>query len=200
MSSMGYGAYGLVTQTTRFRAAVIEAGFTDLLDRILTIDTMDRYSDRPFDLAKNQAIYWSTRRDAKIPFWRNGDHQRRNSPMTYVDRVETPLMIIHGDLDPMHIQGAEKFFMALMAQRKVARFVRYWGESHVTRNPGNERDRWRRIFSWYDEHGDIARDSEGRILFEGDHPKSRNGGAALTPEAFSRFGPAADSERGRSQQ
>jgi dipeptidyl aminopeptidase/acylaminoacyl peptidase len=198
-SSMGYGAYGLVTQTTRFKAAVIEAGYTDLLDRVLTIGNLDRYSDHPFDITRYQAIWWRTHKDAKIPFWRNGDHQRRNSPMSYVDRVETPVMIIHGDLDPINIEGAEKFFMALIAQRKVARFVRYFGEGHGPRNPANERDRWRRIFAWYDEYGDIQRDDAGRMTFDGDRVKSRNGSTPLTPEAFTRFGPAAELDHPRGQ-
>jgi dipeptidyl aminopeptidase/acylaminoacyl peptidase len=35
----------------------------------------------------------------------------RNSPIFYADRVQTPLMIIHGDLDGVPIEQAEEFLL-----------------------------------------------------------------------------------------
>ncbi len=55
----------------------------------------------------------------------------RNSPISsYVDRVETPLLMIHGEQD---IRGpmtqAEEFFFGLYRQGKRAKLLRYWGET-----------------------------------------------------------------------
>jgi dipeptidyl aminopeptidase/acylaminoacyl peptidase len=118
---------------------------------------------------------------SRLPFWRNGDHYRRNSPLSYVDRVQTPLLILHGDLDAIPITEPEMFFKALVMQGKPAQFVRYWGEGHGNKTPANVRDYWQRIFSWYDEWGDIARDGAGNMLFDGDRVQSRKGAQVLTP-------------------
>jgi dipeptidyl aminopeptidase/acylaminoacyl peptidase len=68
----------------------------------------------------------------------------------FVDRVETPLMIIQGDMDYVALQQGEEFFMSLYRQGKRARFVRYWGEGHVLESPANIRDMWQRVFDWFD--------------------------------------------------
>jgi hypothetical protein len=97
-------------------------------------------------------------------------------------------MIIQGDMDlSVSIQQGEEFFRSLQRQGKRAEFVRYWGEGHVLQSPANIRDAWNRIFAWFDEFGDIARDAKGDIIFDSDHVKSRNGAPPLTPADFARF-------------
>jgi dipeptidyl aminopeptidase/acylaminoacyl peptidase len=72
----------------------------------------------------------------------------RNSPITYAERVTTPLMIVQGDMDYVPIQQGEKFFTALYRQNKAASFVRYWGEGHIIESPANVSDLWTRIYAW----------------------------------------------------
>jgi dipeptidyl aminopeptidase/acylaminoacyl peptidase len=187
-SSFGFGALGVVTQTSRFKAAVAESLWSDQMTQALTLDATVRYSDNPFDYVSQRAMYSSF----TLPFWRNGDHLRRNSPLNYVDRVRTPLLIIQHEFDFLPMSQAEMFFSSLVFQRKPARFLRYFGEEHVLRVPANVRDRYREIFAWYDEHSDIERDQAGRIVFDGARAKSRHGQPALTPRDFTRFGPAAE--------
>jgi dipeptidyl aminopeptidase/acylaminoacyl peptidase len=182
-SSAGYGVYALVTQTSRFKAAAAHAGDVDKITFPLTTTIHNRYTENPFDNARMGAAYTSSR----LPFWRNGEHLRRNSPLSYVDRVQTPLLILHGDLDAVPITEPEMFFKALVMQRKPAQFVRYWGEGHGNQTPINFRDYWQRIFAWYDQWGDIARDAKGNLLFEGDRVKSRQGAPALPAEAYAKF-------------
>lgn len=187
MSSAGYGAFSLVTQTSRFKAAVASVGWVDQLSHSLTMYPQLRYTDNPFDGVWRGAFYSNYH---ELPFWLNAEHLRRNSPLNYVDRVRTPLMIIHSDFDMTSITQPEMFFNALILQRKPAKFVRYWGEAHGNQTPANERDMFQRIFAWFDGHGDIARDAAGEMIFEGNKVKSRSGAPALEPEDFSRFGPA----------
>jgi dipeptidyl aminopeptidase/acylaminoacyl peptidase len=59
------------------------------------------------------------------PPWKDLGRYIRNSPITYVDRVETPLLIIQGDMDFVPIQQGEEFFQALYKQGKRAQFARY---------------------------------------------------------------------------
>jgi dipeptidyl aminopeptidase/acylaminoacyl peptidase len=85
------------------------------------------------------------------PPWKDFYRYLRNSPLFYVDRIETPLMIIQGDLDYVAMQQGEQVFTALHRQNKRAMFVRYWGEGHVLESPANIRDLWGRIYGWFDQ-------------------------------------------------
>ncbi len=85
------------------------------------------------------------------PPWKDPQRYIRNSPLFYADRVETPLLIIQGDMDYVPLQQGEQFFSALYRQGKRARFVRYWGEGHVLEGPPNIRDMWEQIFAWFHE-------------------------------------------------
>ena len=75
----------------------------------------------------------------------------KNSPAYYLDRVTTPLLLIHGDQDHVPIEGAEEVFTGLHRLGKRVRFVRYFGEGHVIDSPANIRDMWGRIFAWLAE-------------------------------------------------
>lgn len=85
------------------------------------------------------------------PPWKDFDRYVRNSPLFYVDRIETPLMIMQGDLDYVAMQQGEQLFAALYRQNKRATFVRNWGEGHVLQGQANVRDMWGRIYAWCDQ-------------------------------------------------
>jgi acetyl esterase/lipase len=145
----GYSTYGLITQTSRFRAAVVLAGLSNLVSLYGTFDARERYEafarEDPFRL-------WSSENEwMGNPPWKDPSRYMRNSPISYVDRVQTPLLIIQGDLDYVPVQQGEEFFTGLYRQNKRARFVRYWGEDHILSSPANIRDMWQRIYAWFDE-------------------------------------------------
>lgn len=146
----GFSTYGLVTQTSRFTAAVSLAGPSDLISLYGQFDARLRYTD-----FSQQNLYIMAMTESAIrmgnPPWKDWWRYLRNSPIFYVDRVQTPLMIIQGDMDYVAMQQGEEFFNALYRQGKRARFVRYWGEGHVLQSPANIRDMWQQIFAWFDE-------------------------------------------------
>jgi dipeptidyl aminopeptidase/acylaminoacyl peptidase len=84
------------------------------------------------------------------PPWKDAQRYIRNSPIFYADRVETPLLIIQGDMDYVHMQQGEEFFSAMNRQGKRARFIRYWTSGHVV-GGANNLDQWKQIFAWFDE-------------------------------------------------
>jgi dipeptidyl aminopeptidase/acylaminoacyl peptidase len=153
-----YGAYatlGLLTQTRRFHAAIASAGFSDLLSYYSQFEMTRRYLPFAHELEQLNMAEWereeATIRMRRLPW---DDHLRylRNSPVSYLYRIETPLLLIHGDLDAAPIGQSEAVFMGLYRLGKRARFVRYWGEGHSLDSPANIRDNWNRIFAWLDEH------------------------------------------------
>jgi dipeptidyl aminopeptidase/acylaminoacyl peptidase len=142
-SGGGFVTYGLITQTKRFKAAIAMNGFADLVSAYGTFSGESRYTD-DFD---DKFAPWGDRP------WVEPERTLKNSPITVIDRVETPLLILHGDIDYIPIQQAEEVFTSLSRLGKRVRFVRYWGESHgVGDSPANIRDRWKQVFLWLDTY------------------------------------------------
>lgn len=152
----GYATDALVTQTHMFRAAVSFAGPTDLLSMYGTFWAQNRErADAHLPLANPYRLEGGQGRMGGPPstnLWR----YLLNSPISYVEQVDTPIMLIHGDLDFVGIEQAEEFFTALYRLGKRARFVRYWGEAHGIESPANIQDMWKRIFDWFDHYLGVA--------------------------------------------
>jgi dipeptidyl aminopeptidase/acylaminoacyl peptidase len=146
----GYSTLALVVQTTRFRAAVDSAGPADLISF---------YGD----LHKSGAaggIGWSeTGQGGMVGSpWQFRDRYIENSPLFYLDRVETPLLIIQGELDPIWKQ-ADEVFVGLRRLGKEAVYAKYAGEDHWegTWSTVNMEDYWTRVIDWFDSHLSPAR-------------------------------------------
>lgn len=150
----GHSVYTLVTQTNRFKAAVALSGLTDIAQAHGQFDPTARgYPGIEHEKSKNWTIFESGRGFGGPPYEDRG-HYWNNSPIAHVDRVETPLLVIHGEFD---IRGgpaqAETFFHALYRQGKTARLLRYWGESHsLAQSPANIRDIVRETLDWFDRY------------------------------------------------
>jgi len=147
----GYATYGLVTQTNRFKAAVALAGITNLVSLYGDFDPRTRYDPNAHERMFQMPGAESGQTRMGVPPWKDPKRYIRNSPVFFVDRVETPLMIVQGDMDYVPLQQGEEFFAGLYRQNKRAAFVRYLGEGHVLQGPANVRDMWQRIFAWFDE-------------------------------------------------
>jgi dipeptidyl aminopeptidase/acylaminoacyl peptidase len=182
----GFSTFGIIEQTNRFKAAMAWAGPSDWLSMYGTLDARFRYAD---DASRYANSEWLEHGGSKLiePPWKNLGRYLRNSPIFYVDRVQTPVLIVQGDMDEVPIQQGEEFFAAMSRQKKRSDFVRYWGEGHVLRSPANIRDLWSRVYAWLDEFNDVQRDNLGNFVWEGDHVKSRGTAPALTPQDFLKF-------------
>src|SRR5208282_721110 len=87
----GYSVLCLIVQTRRFKAAVMSGGFGDLFADYGSIDQLGN----SFGVAseeKGQGLMDGTP-------WDFRDRYLENSPFFYLDRVETPLLILHGSND-----------------------------------------------------------------------------------------------------
>jgi dipeptidyl aminopeptidase/acylaminoacyl peptidase len=187
----GYSTYGLVTQTNRFKAAVSMAGPSNLLSEYGVFDVNRRYGDDAH-LPHREGAWlpaWAESGQGGMggPPWKDVARYLRNSPLFSVDRVQTPVMIVQGDLDVVSMSQGEEFFTGLYRQGTRAQLVRYWGEGHNVEAPANVRDLWARIFAWLDEFGDIARDEQGALVWEGNKVRSRGAQPGLTAAGFRQF-------------
>lgn len=143
----GYAVNCIVSQSHRFRAAISSAGVADLTSFALQFYPPTRYSDLPaVELPWAEA---GQGRMGSVP-WRDPMRYIRNSPISYVDSVHAPILIVAGDND--FIDQAEEWFTALDRAGKRARLVRYWGEGHILLSPANIKHFWRETLRWFGTH------------------------------------------------
>ncbi|CAA9405110.1 MAG: tolB protein precursor, periplasmic protein involved in the tonb-independent uptake of group A colicins [uncultured Pyrinomonadaceae bacterium] len=153
-SDGGFAVLGLLTQTNRFRSAIASAGFSNLVSLYGTFYGQHRYGDaghpqsgavlRMLQLEKGYGGMGGAP-------WAFSSRYRESSAILQADKVMTPLMLVHGDLDFVPIQQSEEFFTALYRQDKRAVFVRYQGEWHTIANRPNVLDLWQRFSIWLAE-------------------------------------------------
>lgn len=128
----GYMTCWLSTQTGRFRAAVPGGIVADLA-------SMAGTSDMGYYLKEHE----------------NGGEVVKQSPMTHVDQVTTPTLILHGDGDDRCPVGqAEQWFAALRERGVPVRLVRYPGASHlfiVQGRPSHRFDYNERVITWLEQ-------------------------------------------------
>jgi dipeptidyl aminopeptidase/acylaminoacyl peptidase len=132
----GYMTMWAVTQTTRFKAAVAGAG-----------------------IANWQSYYGQNRIDTwMLPFFGASVYDKpeaysRSSPITFIKKVKTPTLVLHGDRDSEvpTPQGYE-FWHALKALDVPTELVIYPEEGHAIAKPEHQRDIQERLLAWFDRY------------------------------------------------
>ena len=99
----------------------------------------------------------SQREKCTVPtfaLWEAPQRYIDNSPVFHLNRVNTPLLLLHGTADdacPIH--QAEEMYAGLLRLGKVATLVRYHGAGHVIgQSPENHIDMQVRVLEWFDTY------------------------------------------------
>jgi len=132
----GFMTFWTITQTNRFKAAIGHDGISDWY-------SFYGQSDIPGLMAYGFAGQ---------P-WNAAATYRKYSPITYVDKVKTPIMITHGEQDRrVAIQQAEEYYRGLKGNGVEAIFVRYPREGHGITEPNHQLDLVGRQLDWFEKH------------------------------------------------
>jgi dipeptidyl aminopeptidase/acylaminoacyl peptidase len=128
----GYMTNWIVTQTDRFKAASSGASLSDLADMYFLSDggeAMAEYFKRPWEARASYVAH---------------------SPLTFADRVTTPLLLQHGERDlRVPIANAWKFYRALKYFGKTVEFDIHPNSSHLFYQPMQERVAMQRNLDWF---------------------------------------------------
>ncbi|HAX23884.1 MAG TPA: hypothetical protein DCX80_02455, partial [Chloroflexi bacterium] len=140
------GSYGgfmtnwVIGHTDRFKAAVTQRCLSDMYSTFGTDDIYFAASEQTIggDPWDDPDIYWEL------------------SPITYVDRIETPLLIEHQEQDMRcPIGQAQQLFIALKRRGKTVEMMLYPDESHGMSRTGQPKHRIERlnaILDWFDRY------------------------------------------------
>jgi dipeptidyl aminopeptidase/acylaminoacyl peptidase len=142
----GYCVLALLTQTMRFRAAVCSAGTVNLTSVYGTLTVN----------GDSQWLGWSESGQARLGGspWERREAYIENSPLFYMDRIRTPVLLVHGSEDIGMSAQAGEAFSALRRLGQRVELRRYRGEGHWpgTWSETNLRDVCERVLGWFDEH------------------------------------------------
>jgi dipeptidyl aminopeptidase/acylaminoacyl peptidase len=139
------GSYGgfmtnwIIGHTGRFRAALTDRSISNL-------HSMHGTSDFGWDFG------WEM---GAAP-WEDPARYLRRSPLTYVDAIRTPLLILHSEMDlRCPVEQADQLFSALTVLGREVEYVRYPEQSHgLSRigTPSLRKDRLERVLAWFGKH------------------------------------------------
>ncbi len=119
----GYSTLALIVQSARFKAAVSADGMADLISSY----------GHMYDDGWSIDIGSEERDQGKMggPPWQWRDRYIENSPFFYFDRVQTPLLLIHGAADSrVPVWLGDQVFVGLRRLGKEVTYVKYKGEGH----------------------------------------------------------------------
>ena len=86
-------------------------------------------------------------------FWENPEGYREKSALTYVEKVETPLLLLHGDKDITDTEAQSMmYFAALKDLGKTVRYLKFPREPHGFREPRHIRTRDIEEIKWIQKH------------------------------------------------
>jgi dipeptidyl aminopeptidase/acylaminoacyl peptidase len=143
----GYSTLGLIVQTKRFKAAMEADGMADLIGQ---------YGQ----MAKSGAAFGTSLTEQGQGLlggtpWQFLSRYIENSPIFYLDRVETPLMIVHGSEDIVVAPFlGDELFVGLRRLGKKVEYARYEGEEHGPSywSYANQVDLCNRMIVWFDRY------------------------------------------------
>jgi dipeptidyl aminopeptidase/acylaminoacyl peptidase len=138
----GFDTVFLATNTKLFAAGVAGAPITNLVSN---------YGNHHWSsgIAETDHIETGQQR-MEVPIYEDPEAYLRNSAVSYVHTMTTPLLVMFGEADgTVHFhQGVELYNIARRAGKQVVMLV-YPGEDHGLRRRPNQLDYHRRIQAWF---------------------------------------------------
>jgi dipeptidyl aminopeptidase/acylaminoacyl peptidase len=129
----GYMTAWVITQTTRFKAAMVGAGLTNMWSMYGT-------NDIPSVLI---AYFGGIPSKQTLPLYLD------RSAMSHIDKVTTPTLILHGANDErVPVGQAYELYRGLKDRGKPTELVFYPREGHGIQEYYHQKDRLQRIYDW----------------------------------------------------
>lgn len=141
-SDGGYGALGLIVQTNRFKTALARSGTGNLISQYTYMTDNGNSAYTAEMVIRTGGSLWEKR-----------ERFIENSPIFYFDRVQTPVLLVHGTADTqVPSVRSDEVFVALRFLGKEVEYAKYVGESHGVSewSYANQVDYLNRMIAWFD--------------------------------------------------
>jgi dipeptidyl aminopeptidase/acylaminoacyl peptidase len=135
-SNGGFMTEYAITRTTRFKAAVAQAGHSDF-----------------FSLYGGSYLREGLRRTSRQSPYNNRAWYDEHSPITLIKNCRTPTLLLHGELDAgVPVGQAYEFYTGLNDAGVEAQLVIYPRERHNIQEYSHRLDIQKRMLAWFDKH------------------------------------------------
>ncbi len=145
ITGISYGGFmtnWALGHTDRFAAAVSVNGVSNLISMHGTSDLGALW------LGTQYGHFWESEETWQF--------YRTHSPITYVDRISTPLLLLQSENDyRCPIEQGEQLFSALCARRQTVELIRFPNASHViveTASPHHRYFQWKLALDWFETY------------------------------------------------
>ncbi len=138
----------IITETTLFKAAVSSAGVADFVAAFGQLPILPNGDPLFHGGFLTEAAFGGKP-------WEVPERYMEGSPIFYLDKVQTPLMIVHGTEDKtVSVEQANLMYVGMRRADKKVTLLLYRGEGH---GPGwfrlpSRRDAAERIVGWFEDH------------------------------------------------
>lgn len=149
VSGTSYGGYAtslLITQTSRFKAAIDISG---------KVDMISFYTDSPRLGVRNIHAPEKSQDRIGATLWEQPQKYIQHSAIMFADRIKTPLLLMHGEQDHnVPFRQSMEMYYALRRLGKDVKWVAYTHGGHgmPTSTVEEVYDYHHQILSWWDEH------------------------------------------------
>ncbi|MFC1554432.1 prolyl oligopeptidase family serine peptidase [candidate division KSB1 bacterium] len=147
----GFMTFWMITQTTRFKAAIGHAAISDWF-------SFFGQTDIP------QLLEFGF---GGFP-WQTKEVYEKYSPIEYIDKITTPLLITHGEQDfRVNLQQGDQYYRSLMMMGKTVEFLRFPREGHGIREPlhrlylDQEQEKWFEKYIFPDKYEERMKTEAG---------------------------------------
>jgi dipeptidyl aminopeptidase/acylaminoacyl peptidase len=152
----GYATNLLITQTSRFKAAINISG---------KVNMISFYTDSPRLGVRNIHAPEKSQDRIGATLWQQPQKYIQHSAIMFADRIKTPLLLITGEQDHnVPARQAMEMYYALRRLGKEVEWVNYLNGGHgmPTTTVEEVKDYHNRIIKWYDSHlkGDLKKKAE----------------------------------------
>ena len=132
----GYMTSWIITHTDRFKAACNVCG---------VINLVSFYAQT--DIPSFMSLYFAGPPSQSLELY------RERSPISHVDRAQTPTLILHGEEDiRVPLPQSEEFYAGLKVAGVETVFVKYPREGHSIGEPRHQLDMLKRQLAWYKKY------------------------------------------------
>ena len=156
LSAGGIGSLRIITETNAFKAVVSKVGMANFASTYAGWSMISAVTGRAtkagttahFETAASNSTVFM----AGATPWNDPDAYVEASPFFSADKITTPLMLIHSELDQAGTDSYRQMFEAMNRLRKEAVYIEYRGEGHSLASPANIRHQFNAMAAWFNEH------------------------------------------------
>ena len=156
LSYGGIGSLRIAIDTDVFKAVVSKVGMANFASAYAGRSMISAVTGRAtragatghFETATSNSTVFM----AGATPWGEPDAYVEASPFFAADKIMTPLMLMHAELDQAGTDSYRQMFEAMNRLRKEAVYIEYRGEGHALASPANIRHQFHAIADWFDTH------------------------------------------------